>query len=548
LKEIVHAGRQRKYTKVINLSNNVTIDRLSGEVGEIVAKAYRNTIIKRIKSKQLKSAAKWAREMLDKVPTHCTYTDHRRMNKIIRNLDKEKIKHDYLLVDVSQPKPEPPFRLSEGVKWEILECIALPKDERPDKSFQILGVTFDGILYLDRNGKSDLAADSPAALRKYDRSGKVFAEQPINHDVYKVRIRATNKYCVIMDSNGSIYIYDELLKLLAQYQLLNDRRVREHFRTTDTHYWGNFRSQVRAIDVSSDGGHYLFTLADEAWCCSLDGESVWGVRTPLNEGWIREVRQNIVQSNLGIEIEKALKILELTLPTSPREIKQKYKQLAMMHHPDRNPGDKEAHKRMQEINEAFQILTGVDPTKIDIEIEDSEKTYFRRETPDDVIEFGPFRVELSVLSGIAQDWIYFASFLTHSTGAYIATYSGKVVELDNSGLPLLIYDIGVVPNEIVEMGIYTYILTSTRLYVLEQKRKLIAFIDVFRKGKLLITTSGFGLLDSKQFKWFAASGEQIGEVITRHPIRALYDSDYGLVIETRQHRATITGLSLFDSI
>ncbi|MEQ9617731.1 MAG: J domain-containing protein [Deltaproteobacteria bacterium] len=546
LKEIFQYGWQGKYTKVINLSKKLSIDRLSGQLGQIVAKAYRNTVLKRLRANQIKSAARWAKEMLDTVPTHCTDTDKRRLNKIILKLDKAKIKHKFLPVDVPPPSSEPLFTLSKGDKWNILEVKTLPKDERPDKTFQILGVTFDGVLYADRNGKSELASGGPSALRKLDRSGKVVAERAINHDIYRVGFKATSKYCIIMDSNGCIYIYDNFLKLIAKSDLQEDRRVKEHFRTTDTNYWGEFRSQVRAVDASTDGRYYLFTLADEAWCCSLDGETVWGVRMPLNEGWVRAVGQS-AQPDLGIEVEEALKTLGLTLPITPQEIKQKYKKLALRHHPDRNPGDTEADKRMQEINEAFQILTGIDPAKIDIVVEDSETTYFRRETPDHVIESGSIRLEFWGLSGPAQDWIYCASFLAHSTGAFLLTYSGKVVEVDSKGLPLRVYDIGVVPDEIVEVGNYIYILTSTRLYVLEQKNNLIAFVDVFRKGRLLVTTTGFGLLDSKCFKWFTPSGDQSGEVITRHPIRALYNSEYGIVIETRQHRTTISGLSLFDS-
>ncbi len=56
---------------------------------------------------------------------------------------------------------------------------------------------------------------------------------------------------------------------------------------------------------------------------------------------------------------------------------------------------------------------------IDIEVEESEVTYFRREAPDQVIEAGPIRLEIWVPSGSAQDWVYGASFLVHGAGAFL---------------------------------------------------------------------------------------------------------------------------------
>lgn len=59
------------------------------------------------------------------------------------------------------------------------------------------------------------------------------------------------------------------------------------------------------------------------------------------------------------------KVLGLEIGASLDEVKKKYKQLAKQHHPDKNPGDKEAEDRFKEINAAYDGIkagkTGPDP-------------------------------------------------------------------------------------------------------------------------------------------------------------------------------------------
>lgn len=45
-------------------------------------------------------------------------------------------------------------------------------------------------------------------------------------------------------------------------------------------------------------------------------------------------------------------ILGVSRSADEREIKKAYKRLAMKHHPDRNPGDKESEAKFKEVKEA----------------------------------------------------------------------------------------------------------------------------------------------------------------------------------------------------
>jgi curved DNA-binding protein len=54
-------------------------------------------------------------------------------------------------------------------------------------------------------------------------------------------------------------------------------------------------------------------------------------------------------------------VLGVSRSSSPEEIAKAYKKLARQHHPDRNPGDKQAETRFKEIQNAFDVLS--DPKK-----------------------------------------------------------------------------------------------------------------------------------------------------------------------------------------
>lgn len=55
-------------------------------------------------------------------------------------------------------------------------------------------------------------------------------------------------------------------------------------------------------------------------------------------------------------IDDPYKVLGVSRDATDEEIKQAYRRLAKKYHPDLNPGDKEAAKRMQEVNAAYEQI------------------------------------------------------------------------------------------------------------------------------------------------------------------------------------------------
>ncbi len=97
-------------------------------------------------------------------------------------------------------------------------------------------------------------------------------------------------------------------------------------------------------------------------------------------------------------IKDPYKVLCISRDASEEEIKKSYRSLVKKYHPDLNPGDEKASKRMNEINEAYEFLmknrsNTNEQSTMDVDQEysgNSQSAYYKKE---------PFRVYKS-----HKDW------------------------------------------------------------------------------------------------------------------------------------------------
>lgn len=393
---------------------------------------------------------------------------------------------------------------------------------------------------LDDLGNSVNCGTAPAAALRYGRDGGRLAERSFDHDVYRIGVNALGPGMIAMSKECVLHAYNDELERILEEPLRDFPEVlalQRRFGIGDE----GLKNHLRCVALAHDASRYLLTGVDEAWCIDATGRGLWGLRLPIKEGWSR-VSMPSVNFGSSAEVMRSLEVMNLTLPFSTEQLKHRYRELAKQWHPDVNPGNPNATEHMKAISEAAEILTGIDRSTLERYVGER----FAQEYSRHQFTAGGVDMTLSIgieMSGVfAADWIYAANFAGRTHDVFLAGYSGKVVQVSGDGVPVRAYDIGSIPIRIIDTGDYLYLLTDTRLYVLRED-SLITIVDKLPGGDLIVAQTGFGLLEDKCFQWFREDGTRLGTIAAKNPLRRVYYSPHGMVVETRQHRAVVGGVS-----
>lgn len=123
------------------------------------------------------------------------------------------------------------------------------------------------------------------------------------------------------------------------------------------------------------------------------------------------------------------KVLGVSPDASDEEIKQAYRRLARQYHPDRNPGDQEAARKMQQINAAYeqiknpekntQTQTGYDPFRGYYRQTRTETGDSYQQAAAQYIRFRRYREAINALNNAAERnarWYYLSALANDGLG------------------------------------------------------------------------------------------------------------------------------------
>ena len=403
--------------------------------------------------------------------------------------------------------------------WSEILIEPIAKDDRPNPAFRRHYSTRGGALSFDDLAKSDASLGAPGAVMFTNAKGQPATPAPLHRDPYHISVHPEGDGFALRSKSNVLTVYDGDLQVDFETDLESSPEViatRDRLGLAD----GDSHRALRCVALSPNRDRYLFTHVDEAWCISRDGERLWGLRMPANEP--TRIRVGGASFGTAAEIVEALEVMGLEMPVTPHAIHKRYRELARELHPDLNPANAE---RMKALNLASERLTGLDPEQLDGSDESGDG----------------FEIVISFGAAAQADWIYAAAFSGTGETALLGTYAGRVVRVDREGMPIEIYDVGSMPVRIIETGAFLYVMTTTRLYVLDGDR-LMALLDCSPKCDLLVYGGMVLLVEDKGIRVLTEGGRPLGVALTRAPIRRAYLYDGDLVVETRTQRGRFRGL------
>ena len=430
------------------------------------------------------------------------------------------------------------FELLGQPGWELLEPEKLPMTERPDPAYRRHFSARSGTFLVDDLGRAKAHSGAPCSVMSFGAQGEPLAERALAWDLYRLQVNPLGAGLAGISRNHVLHCYDERLTTLAAVPLAETPEVRaakSRLEIPDL----ELHRHIRTGALRPDGKAYLFSVVDEAFAVGIDGDPLFGVRMPHQDGW-EQVGSITSRSGSSTELDQAMSALGLAYPFDSQDVKGRYRQLVKEWHPDKNPGrEQEAASEFRKIVSAAELLSGFDMSEF---AAPEERAVYRKTLGErgEISAAGvtiSFEMSISGDARSAADWIYAASF-SASGGAFVAGYSGKIVELDQTGQPTRLFATSSVPRRIADTGDYLYFLTDTRLYVIRGTR-LCRVVDVFDNGELVVGETGFGLLGKKAFRWYSEDGRFAGGIRTKHPLRRIYPTAQGWRAETRQHRAEL---------
>jgi hypothetical protein len=474
-----------------------------------------------IRKKKLAHAFEISQEMLSDSQIPTTATDDRTHNKIAMALGEVGRLVTVRASAASRSKIlQTEIELRTELGWTIeARGMKSPPDKGSSRWRHRL-IADDGTIEIAARGLGpfgDDIATQRAVVRFHDAKGNASPLVDLEEVAYRVGWHPSGRqFATLGEQTLSLIVYD-----------LEGRRIRR-VSLTDT---VDDKYHVRAVATSTFGD--LSTSAGHAYLTAPGGLRLWSARTPLMEGWERRMVGQ--DPNVSAEQRRAAGVLNVA-PSAQRDaVVAAYRAQARQHHPDLNPGDDAATARMQEINWAYEVLTG---ERAEDAFHEMEETY--REMGRHSIEIeGAGSIEISFgMVGGGEDWIYSASIDPFDGRVYLGCYSGRVFALDRNGQTLELLDAHMTVDGITPLAGSLLLRTATTMFAVADNR-LVGEADVERKDSITYHSRGFVVHDKKTLELFDDRCVLQGIIESSETPRGFWRADDALVLEFNKDEVVI---------